>query len=223
MINSSKSVLIIDATGALGLQCLHHIAQEPSIPEVHVLCRTPSKLSDDPTRLCHSITIGDAKNTQDIENALLQSKANNVILVTGNGANVGKSDTREKTGKGLAQVLSKPTFAHVKTVLVSSHGAADTKIVVGFGIGMMLSYHLRHVFADHTRQEMAFASLMDRTLVVRPTALSNDKGGKTVVERKGNQTLPTMKVDRSDVAAWITKEISKEMFVARVLSLTNSK
>jgi len=88
---------------------------------------------------------------------------------------------------------------------------------------MMLSYHLRHVFADHTRQEMAFASLMDRTLVVRPTALSNDKGGKTVVERKGNQTLPTMKVDRSDVAAWITKEISKEMFVARVLSLTNSK
>eukprot|EP00977_Amphora_coffeiformis_P015342 scaffold4510_cov183-Amphora_coffeaeformis.AAC.27 len=223
MINNNKSVLIIGATGALGLQCLRHLAKEASIAEVHVLCRAPSKLSDDDTRLCQSITIGDAKNTQDIEKALLHSKANYVILATGNGANVGKSDTREKTGQALAEVLSKPTYSHVKTVLVSSHGAADTKIVVGMGIGMMISYHLRHVLADHTNQEKAFASLMDRTLVVRPTALSDDKGGKTVVECEGNQKVPTINVDRSDVAAWITKEISKKVFSARVLSLTTTK
>ena len=223
MTNSNKSVLIIGATGALGLQCLRYLAKEPSVAEVHVLCRATSKMSDPDTRLCQSITIGDAKNTQDVEKALLHSKANYVILVTGNGANVGKTDTREKTGQALAQVVSKPTFAHVKTVLVSSHGAADTKIQVGMGIGMMISYHLRHVLADHTRQEKAFASLMDRTLVVRPTALSDDKGGKPIVECEGNQKVPTINVDRSDVADWITKEISKNIFSARVVSLTNSK
>lgn len=227
MPNSNKSVLIIGATGALGLQCLRHLAKEPSIAAVHALCRNPSKLSDSDTRLCQSITTGDAKNKQDVEKALLDSQATHVILVTGNGANVGKTDTRETTGRALSTVLSSnPALAHVRAVLVSSHGAGNTKIQVGMGIGMMISYHLRHVLADHTRQEQAFfdhSSLMKRTLIVRPTALSDDKGGKSIVECQGNDKVPTISVDRSDVAAWITQEISKEDFSPRVVSITNSK
>lgn len=222
MTNNSKSVLIIGATGSLGLQCLRHFAKEPSIAEVHVFCRNPSKLSDSDKHLCKSIITGDAKNAQDVQKALAESKVDYVLLATGNGENLGKTNTREKTGQILAEAMSKPVFAHVKAIVISSHGAGDTKIVVGMGIGMLISYHLRHVLADHTRQEKFFADLMDRTLIARPTALTENKGGKKIVEFAGNKG-PTINIDRSDLAAWIAEEISKDSFRGRAMCLTNAK
>ena len=222
---NAKSVLIIGATGALGLQCLRHFAEEPSISSIHAFCRNPAKISDTDKRLCESIVTGDARNASNVEKALVQSKADYVVLATGNGADLSKSDTREKTGQALAQVLTKPAFHHVKAVIVSSHGAADTKIKVGMGIGMMISYHLRHVLADHTMQEAAFENLKKRTLIVRPTALSDNKGGQKVVEFDGAKKGPSINVDRSDVAAWITKEVAKSprSFRGRKVSLTSTK
>lgn len=225
--STNKSVLIIGATGALGLQCLRHFDHDASISHVHILCRNPSKLSASDKQLCDSIVTGDARDASDVENALARSEADYVVLCTGNGANVGKSDTREKTGEALAQVLqSNPAFNHVKAVVVSSLGAGNSRIKVGMGIGTMISYHLRHVLADHTRQEAAFANLTDRTLIVRPTSLTDDKGGKALVEFDGSSTKgPSISADRSDVAAWITKEIAKNdtPFRGGQVCLTSSK
>ena len=222
---NNKSVLIIGATGALGLQFLRHLAEEPAIHSIHALCRNPSKLSSSDRALCDSVVTGNARDPKDVEKALVQSKANYVILATGNGADVGKSDTREKTGQALACVLHKVEFQNVKAIVVSSHGAADTKIKVGFGIGMLIAYHLRYVLADHTLQEKAFEGLEDRTLIVRPTALSDDKGGKKVVAFDGAKKGPSINIDRSDVAVWVTKEISKDesTFQGRKISLTSAK
>lgn len=224
--SNNKSVLIIGATGALGLQLLRHLASEPSVT-VSALARNPSKFSDSDKRLCNTITTGNARNAQDIEKALVESKANYVILATGNGEDTSKSDTREKTGEALAAVVSKPNFSNVKVVIMSSHGAAETKIIVGFGIGMMISHHLRHVLADHTNQEAFFAggSLAQRTLIVRPTALTDNKGGQTLVEFNGLKKGPSISADRSDVAAWVTEEIMKSpaSFKGRKVCLTNAK
>ena len=108
-----------------------------------MLCRSPSKLSDTDKSLYESVITGDARNTSDVEHAIIESKADYVVLATGNGADLSKSDTREKTGKALAQIMSKPAFRHVKAVVVSSHGAAETKIKVGMGIGMMITHYIR--------------------------------------------------------------------------------
>ena len=225
--DNMKSVLIIGATGALGLQCLRHVAEAPTVGHVHVLCRTPSKFSDTDKRLCDSVIVGNARDAQDVEKALVASKADYVILATGNGMDVTKSDTREKTGRALAKVMMQPPFRHVKAVVVSSHGAADTKVKVGFGIGMMISYHLRHVFSDHTLQEQAFQEheLARRTVIVRPTSLTDEKGGNKIVEFNGQKKGPSISIDRSDVAEWITNEISKTptSFHGRKVCLTNAK
>lgn len=225
MPNNTKSVLIIGATGALGLQIIRHVAEEPTVSELHVFCRNPSKLSESDKRVCDSIITGDARRALDIERAIAQSKADYVVLATGNGADVRKTDTRQKTGEALAHVMRKPAFRNVKAVIVSSHGAGDTKIKVGMGIGMMIAHHLRHVLADHTLQEKAFDDLMDRTVIVRPTALTDDKSGKDLVEFDGNQKGPTINIDRSDLAAWISREISADPadFCGRKLSLTSAK
>lgn len=224
MPTNNKSVLVIGATGALGLQCIRHLAEEPTVT-IHVLCRNPSKFSVSDKQICDTIITGDARSAADVEKALAQSKANYVVLATGNGADLRKTDTRQKTGEALSCVMSKPPFHHVKAVIVSSHGAAETKIKVGLGIGMMISHHLRHVLADHTLQEKAFSSLMKRTVIVRPTALTDDKSGKAVVEFDGKGKAPSINIDRSDVAAWIVNEISADPadFRGRILSLTSAK
>lgn len=222
---NAKSVLIIGATGGMGLQCLRQFSEDPSITYIHVFCRNPAKLSDTDKRLCESVITGDARSTSDIENALDQSKADYVVLATGNGADLSKSDTRENTGKALARAMANPAFQHVKAVIVSSHGAAETKIKVGMGIGWAITHHIRHILDDHTRQEAAFAGLMERTLIVRPTALTDAKGGAKIVEFDGTKKGPSINIDRSDVAAWITKEVSKSprAFHGRKVCLTNSK
>lgn len=220
---STKSVLIIGATGAMGLQCLRHCAQEPNIAQVHVFCRTPSKFSAADRQLCASVLTGDARNSQDVEQAMRESKANYVILATGNGADLKKSDTREKTGQALALAMAKPEFKHVKAIIVSSHGAADTQIKVGMGIGWMISYHLKFVLADHTEQEKAFAPLMKRTLIVRPTALTDEKGGAKIVEFDGTVKGPSINIDRSDVADYITRNIADPTFTGRKVCITNAK
>ena len=227
--NSKKSVLIIGATGALGLQLLRHMAEQSSINEVHVMARDPSKLEAKDAALTKTVQKGNAREARDIERALLATRANYVILATGSGNDTSKSDIREATGRALASVLVKPNFSQVQCVVMSSHGASETKVIVGFGIGKFVEYHLRHVFDDHTKQEAQFdvKSLKERTLIVRPTSLTDDKPAKSldfVVEFDGCKKGPSINVDRSDIGEWVAREIStKPAIVGRKVCLTNAK
>ncbi|CAB9515621.1 nad-dependent epimerase dehydratase [Seminavis robusta] len=228
MTTGNKSVLIIGATGALGLQLLRHLAKNSSIGEVHVMARTPSKLESADRALAASVQKGNARDANDVETALRNSKANYVILATGNGHDVSKSDTREATGRALALVLKKPEFSNIQAVVMSSHGVAETNVIIGFGLGMLLAYYLRHVFVDHEKQEAEFDSLTERTLVVRPSGLSDDKAIENldyIVEFDGIKKGPSINIDRSDVAAWVTREIasSKAFIGGRKVCLTNAK
>ena len=226
---SKKSILIIGATGSLGLQLLRHLTNTTEIQEVHVMARSPSKLDSSDRDLAASVEKGDARNAVDIEQALRSTQANYVLLATGNGHDVSKSDTREATGRALATTLKQQEFHHVQAIIMSSHGASETKVIVGFGIGKLLSYYLRHVFRDHTNQEAQFAdaSLEKRTLVVRPTSLTDDKeidNLDAIVEFDGSKRGPSISVDRSDVAAWVTREIATNPFIGgRKVCLTNAK
>lgn len=219
---TTKSVLIIGATGAMGLQILRHCAQNSNIEQVHVFCRTPSKLSEADKKLCSSILTGDARNSQDVEKAMRESQANYVILATGNGADLKKTTTREKTGQALAATMAKPEFQKVNAVIVSSHGSAETKIIIGLGLGWLLEQHLKHILDDHTEQEKAFTNLMTRTLIVRPTALSDNKGGAKIVEFDGTKKGPSINIDRSDVAEYITGAIAHMNFTSGKVCITNA-
>jgi hypothetical protein len=78
------------------------------------MCRNPSKLTASDKGLCKSITVGDASKHEDVAQTFSESKADYVILATGNGMDLGKSDTREKTGGALAHVMKQSSFQDVK-------------------------------------------------------------------------------------------------------------
>jgi hypothetical protein len=107
----------------------------------------------------------------------------------------------------MVEVLKKPQFEHVHTVVVSSVGAGNSRIIVGGGLGKLISFHLRHVLADHTGQENAFHSLRNRTTIVRATSLTNNEATGKLVYFQDREKSPTIKTDRADLAIWIVGEV----------------
>ena len=220
-----KSILVLGATGGTGLESIRQLAKHPSKPQIHAFCRNPSKLADTDQALCDSVIAGDARQSKDLQQALQQTAANVVIVSIGNGESVAKTDIRTASAEALATVLKLPDFKHVRTVVVSSTGAGTSRIVVGMGIGKLISFHLRHVLKDHTGQEAAFFSLRNRTTVVRATALTDDAPTGKLVYFGDMEKSPTIKTDRADLAAWIVEEIcgGTKPVGGRVVNVTSTK
>ena len=230
-IHSNPSVLVIGSTGGMGIEIIRHLAASKKESEsslmIHAFCRTPSKLDDTPIKsLCDSVIQGNARSSSDLDKALSVSKANIVVVSVGNGENVKKNNIREESAKALVAVL--PKYPSIRGVIVvSSTGAGPSKIIVGMGIGMLISYYLRHILHDHTQQEKAFLSskyVMDRTVVVRATALTDDQPTGKLIEFGDTVKSPTIKTDRADLAAWITNQVVNDLpSVGKFVNVTSVK
>lgn len=203
-----KYVLVIGATGKTGLAVIHELSKHPSHPLIHAFCRDTSKLPTTETKLCTSVVKGNARNEEDIQHALEQTKADWIVISIGTGLDASENDIRTVSAQVIANVLGKPDFQHVRVVVVSSIGAGDSRIIIGFGIGKLISYHLRHALADHTGQEKAFLeAIPERTTIVRATGLTNDQATGKVTTFQDQEKAPSNKTDRADLAAWIAAEV----------------
>lgn len=219
------SVLIIGATGRTGIECVRQLASHTSKPKAHAFCRDSSKLSEQDKALCTSIVEGDARKESDLEHALRSANADVVIVCIGNGDSVSKTDIRTASAEALARVMLKAEFNHIHALVVSSTGAGSSKIIVGMGIGSLVSFHLRHVLKDHTGQEAAFRSVMKRTTIVRPTTLTDNEPTGKLVKFGDRVKAPTLNTDRKDVAAWVAQEVlgGTKPSSHRVVNLTGVK
>jgi len=203
----TKSNLVIGATGLSGLNCIQKLSEQDKGNEIHAFVRSADKLDDSIRQRLDSIQVGDARKPSSLRKALRKTNANWVVVTIGSGGDVSKSDIRTKSAQALVQVLVEPEFSAVRTVVVSSNGAGTSKIKVGFGIGMMIAHHLRHVMVDHSGQEEAFKAISHRTIVVRPTALTNGASTGKLVSFPDDKKSPTIKTDRADLAQWIVQAI----------------
>jgi len=204
--NNNKSILIIGATGETGLEITRQLVEHHSKPAIHAMARDPSKLQSQKIELA-GIVQGNARDASDIEHALEASQADWVIVCVGNGDSVAKNDIRTANAKATVSVLQKPAYQHVRAMVVSSTGAGSSKIIVGLGIGALISHHLRHVLADHTGQESAFAAIPNRITIVRATALTSGQATGKLVTFGDTVKSPSIKTDRADLVAWMVNEI----------------
>uniref|UniRef100_A0A7S2EVM8 NAD(P)-binding domain-containing protein n=1 Tax=Trieres chinensis TaxID=1514140 RepID=A0A7S2EVM8_TRICV len=202
-----RSVLVLGATGRTGLEIVRQLAHHKNKPAVHAFCRNPKKLSSHDTTLCASVLSGDARSSEDLHRAVEETNADVVVVCVGNGDGTKKTDIRTASAQALVDVLKKSPYHHVRVVVVSSNGARKSRIIVGMGIGKLISYHLRYVLADHTGQEAAFETMNERTVVIRPTSLTDGKAKGKFVEFGDKEKPRTIKIDRSDVAAYAVEEI----------------
>ncbi|KAI0560082.1 NAD(P)H-binding protein [Gracilaria domingensis] len=215
----TKSILVIGANGRIGQQLLRSISSSgvhsgsEQRPALHAFVRRPKSLPEPLVTVCDSVQKGDALRVDDVYNALITTEATHVVVAIGVPNSTKKSTLREESAKTLVEAMQR-SGRQTRVVLVSSIGAGNTRIRLGFGIGLTLSIYLRHVLSDHTRQEQCFDSFFQGRkkdlLIVRPTALVDGKGGKKLVLFDGADRTPSGQVDRSDVARWIAEQIAKD-------------
>mmetsp|Transcript_39035 Transcript_39035/g.79909 ORF Transcript_39035/g.79909 Transcript_39035/m.79909 type:complete len:227 (+) Transcript_39035:245-925(+) len=219
-----NSVLILGATGRTGLEILYQLSKHNSKPDIHAFVRDTTKLSPSDRALFKSIVKGDARSSYDIKQAIDETNASVVVIAVGNGDNVAKSDIRTTNAHAVVAVLDQPQYSHIHAVVISSNGAGPTKIKVGLGIGTMIAYHLRHVLRDHTGQEAALVPIMDRTVLLRPTALTDKEPTGKPVYFGDKDKPPTINISRTDVAAVVAVEICDGTSDGgKIINLTNAK
>jgi nucleoside-diphosphate-sugar epimerase len=136
--NRPKFILVIGATGGIGPQCLRRLADHQSTPKIHAFCRSPSKRSIKDKAICTSIIQGDVRKFQHVNRAIAEARADYVVLITGAGQDLSKTDIRQVSGEVLAKVMKHPFYQHVKAVVVSSNGAGGSNIAFGLGIGKLV-------------------------------------------------------------------------------------
>mmetsp|Transcript_32245 Transcript_32245/g.45859 ORF Transcript_32245/g.45859 Transcript_32245/m.45859 type:complete len:234 (+) Transcript_32245:151-852(+) len=207
------SILIIGSTGPAGQAIAKELSDRPNPPTLHAFCRDPSKLKEDPAHngMYSSIVKGDATIKDDLVRAIDETEVDTIIVAVGKGHYLGKQSIRTDNAKALISALhSDPRFDHIRVAVLSSQGAGPTKIVAGYGIGLLIGYMLRNVMKDHTKQEKLLRSNIGKNslLIVRPVSLTEGKPpAKEIVEFGNTVKAPKMTIDRSDVARFMVKEM----------------
>ena len=212
---SVSTVLVIGASGRMGNELIRSADKEfKENVHIHAFVRDAAKLSDELKGKCASVVVGDATSRGDVQKALDETGADTVILAIGAGDSTAKTDIRERTAEVLMEVVPEG----VKVAAVSSLGAGGSKIKAGFGIGMLLSFYLRHVIHDHNGQEASLKNKFggkadEQLLIVRPTNLTENKakGLDHIVEVGIDEKLPGSYIDRADVAKWILTRVTKSV------------
>ena len=222
--DSPLSVLLIGATGGMGVQILHQLSEQASKPIIHALVRDPNKIAPEDEKLYETIVKGNARDANDIQRAIDECQVDVIVIAVGNGDNLSKvgNDIRFANARAVSAVLTQPQYQSIRLVVVSSNGAGPTKIKVGMGIGKAIAFHLRHVLRDHTNQEEALQPVQDRTVILRPTALTDkpSKDGKPIYFGD-KEKPPTINISRADVAGVVAEEIYSTS--GKTINLTNAK
>jgi hypothetical protein len=212
------SILIIGATGKTGVAVARRLGRAASSNNkdnlrLHAMARSPEKVvttGKDAVKY-DSVIKGNAREAADIEKALLQTRATWIIISVGNGLDVSQknADIRTANAVAVATVLQKPQSAHVRVLVVSSTGAGTSKMNIGFGLGQLVAFHLRHVLRDHSGQEAALLHTLGshRVTIVRATSLTDEAPTGELLLFGDMDRCPTIKTNRADLADWIANEI----------------
>ena len=205
----NTSILVLGASGQTGLVLSRHLANHPSKPSIHAFCRSPEKMDPKDHRLFASAIKGDARKPEDLERALRESRADYVIVTLGYGLVVSKSKNtiRTESAQALVPILRKPEFQHVRTIVISSTGAGNSKIIYGL-TGRLVAAYIRHVIRDHTGQEEAFKKIANRTEVIRLTGLHDDEPTGKLVTFADREPHPNITTQRADLAAWVVDTVT---------------
>jgi len=235
------SILLIGATGAIGIECLRRLSRHEKKPEIKAFCHNLSNLSDVEKSKCKMVVEGDAREEEDIEWALRKTKSNFVVVCIGNGncfeKNGKGSDVRTTSAHALVNVMRRKEFKHVRAVVVSRFGVETIdsyrqnrkvlwkSIMKGNYLTRSHESKLRYILEDHAGQEnVIMSTLPERITIVRPTALNENKATGTVQVFTLPNQPPTTEIPRLDLASWIAEEICCGVLIGgKVISITGSE
>ncbi|NEN97150.1 MAG: SDR family oxidoreductase [Moorea sp. SIO3I7] len=207
------NILIFGSTGGTGRQVVEQALEQGH--RVTAFARNPAKLDINHANL--KVVQGDVMDVTSVEKAVQGQEA--VVCVLG----AGQKMTGTIRSEGTQQIIHAMEKAGIRRFICQSTlGAGDSwENLNFFWKYIMFGFLLRHVFADHQRQEnYVQQSSLDWT-IVRPGAFVD--GNRTGKYRHGfpsNDKTSKLKISRADVADFILKQLADEKYIHKTPSLS---
>lgn len=205
-------LLIVGATGSIGRQVVNQALEQGHT--VSAFARHPEQLDQNHPNLTR--IKGDVLDSV----ALTQAVAGHDVVVCVLGS--GKTLTGTVRSDGTRAIIRAMEQTGVRRLICQSTlGAGDSWDNLNFyWKTLMFGFLLRHVFADHQRQEaIVEQSQLDWT-IVRPSAFID--GQRTQHYRHGfpNTDKTTLKISRADVADFIVKQLGSDVYLHQTPGLS---
>lgn len=204
---------IFGATGTVGQNIVEQALKLGH--EVIAHTRSPEKLNQHHVNL--KLVIGDVLDMTSVEKAVAGTEA--VICALGMPL-LNKEGVR---AKGTKNIIAAMEAADVKRfVCLSGFGAGESRLILPFHFRYIIfPLMMRHLYADHERQESYVkASKLDWTLVRPGSFVKGEHTGKyqhgfTVM----NKSIK-VKISHADVADFMLKQLTDNTYVQKAASLS---
>ncbi|MEM6255997.1 MAG: SDR family oxidoreductase [Cyanobacteria bacterium P01_D01_bin.156] len=206
-------LVIFGATGTVGAHVVQQALEQGHTVTAFVRNRT--KLDIQHSQL--SFAQGDVMDASAVEQAIRGQDA--VICVLGSGKQL-KSTIRSEGTQRIIQAMEKVGVRRL--ICQSTLGTGDSWSNLDFYWKyVMFGFILRHVFADHERQEaLVRNSNLDWT-IVRPSAfIDGPRTGSYRHNFPSTDRSITLQISRADVADFILKQLSDQSSLHKAPSLS---
>ncbi|MEO1067987.1 MAG: SDR family oxidoreductase [Cyanobacteria bacterium J06638_6] len=206
-------LIVFGATGTVGCQVVKQALSQGHV--VTAFARNPANLDSQHPQL-RSIQ-GDVMDLPTVQQAVQGQDA--VVCVLGSG----KKLTGTVRSQGTQQIIRAMEATGVRRLIcLSTLGAGDSWGSLNFyWKTIMFGLILRHVFADHEKQEeYVRQSGLDWTIVRPGALLDGDRTGQYRHGFGGNDKTSQLKVTRADVADFILKQLTDQFYLHQAPSLS---
>ena len=207
-------VIVFGATGSIGKIAVGKLLEEGH--EVTAFARSPEKIGFSHNKL--TLFKGDAFSAEQVATAILGQDA--AVVTLGAGA----SRKNKIRSEGTLNIIQGMHQHGVKRLVIQSTlGAGETWTNLNFfWKRIMFGLLLKPAFQDHELQEkLVVASGLDWT-IVRPSAFEDGAAtGKYKVDFAPSLRKLSLKIARSDVAHFLTKQIADHRYINRAVSISN--
>ena len=206
-------LVIFGATGTIGRQVVEQALNQGH--RVTAFARTPDKLE-----IQHPDLIripGDVMDSDAVERAIHGQDA--VVCVLGSG----KKLTGTVRSEGTYQIIQAMEATGVRRLICQSTlGTGDSWGSLNFYWKyIMFGFILRHVFADHEKQESYVRQSQLDWTIVRPGAILDGKRtGHYRHGFPGTDKSSHLKISRADVADFILKQLNDKTYLHQTPSLS---
>ncbi len=210
---ATSKILVLGATGGTGRLIVQQALARGY--EVTALVRSPEKAAD---LKGAKIIVGDARDESTLRQALKGQFA--VISALGTGA----SPFRQVTflSSATRALISAMKAEHVpRFVAITGMGAGDSRGHGGFAFdNLIFPLLLRNVYADKDRQEAIIKDSGIDWVLVRPSILNNNSGGKPVRALTDLSAFHGGSIARADVAKFVVDQVRSDTWQRRAPLIT---
>lgn len=201
-------VVIFGATGKIGQHVMSQALEMGH--NVSAFTRNPEQITQSHKNL--RVIKGDVLNAKTVQDAVTGQDA---VFCTLGMPPLNKAGLRAKGTKNIVRAMEETNVKRL--ICLSVYGAGDSWDLLPISYKyLIMPLLLRHVVKDHNNQENFITNSNLSWTIVRPVNFTKgERTGTYLHNFSAPDSKPTFKISQADVADFMTKQLSSDVFVTK--------